>query len=86
VEIQVTDNRIIGNDGCGQFEGRLELENWPAIQFVELTPAAEPCMNDASVQSFRSALALVRGFRRENRTLVLTNQEGIALAVFRRVD
>jgi hypothetical protein len=86
VEFHVTDNLVLGHDGCGRFEGKLNLDSWPAIQVTDLTSSSEGCMNQAAVTRFRHALISARGFHRENMFLVLTDADGKTCARFRKTD
>jgi len=86
IEINLTEMKIMGNDGCNQFFGPIKNVEAGILEFGVLAGTMKMCINMEIPDSFNKAMAQVKKYRRDGLKLYLLDESGVELLRFRKVD
>lgn len=86
IEINVTEMRVMGSDGCNRLTGSItKLENGE----IELGPVAQTkklCLDTDIPDRFNAAFAQSKKYRRDGLLLIFSDDSGKELLRFKKVD
>lgn len=86
LEINTTENRAMGNDGCNSFTGELKQVDENALIFGKLAGTKMACPNMELSSKINSALNQTKGYELNNLRLTLLDAEGKELLKYKKVD
>lgn len=86
LEINLTTNQVMGNDGCNNFVGSMKTVTEDSLVFGPLAGTRKACMNMKSSHSFNEKLNATVTYKREQLMLFLYDKEGDELLSFKKVD
>lgn len=86
LEINLTENRVMGNDGCNNFTGEIKTVNSQQIGFDKLAGTRMACPNMELSSEILISLNQVQSYQLNNLQLVLYNSSGTELLRFKKVD
>ena len=87
LELNLTDMRASGTDGCNAFTGAIREAGAKKLAFGPLAGTRKLCRDGmAAADAFNRALTQTAAYRREGLTLTLLDGEGAALMTLRKVD
>ncbi|MFT5915082.1 MAG: heat shock protein HslJ [Flammeovirgaceae bacterium] len=86
LEINLTENRVMGSDGCNRFVGKLEMADGKNVKFGNLAGTRKACKDMARPNSFNQAMMKVASYKVENLKLHLYNKSKKEVLRFRKVD
>lgn len=86
IEIQTTEMKISGSDGCNSFTGTLTRLNDTEIEFGPMAGTRRMCPNMATSDSFNRTLGQVKKYKAKNKQLTFFDETGKELIVFQKVE
>ncbi len=86
IEINLTEMKIMGNDGCNQFFGPIKNIEEGIIEFGNMDGTRKMCINMEISDSFNKAMTQVKQYRRDGLKLHFLNEAGTELLMFKKVD
>lgn len=86
VEINLTEMRVMGNDGCNEYQGKIEKATENALVFGNLAGTKKMCPSMEMSQRFNEAMKKVAGYRVNGLKLMLLNAVGEEVLALRKVD
>ena len=86
IEISLSAMRVMGNDGCNNFTGKIEEFDDGVIHFGPIATTRMMCPDMTVPDRFNSAMQLVRSYRLEPGRLVLLDSDGVELIACRKID
>lgn len=86
IEIQLTSGRVMGFDGCNQYNGKIQKVTSDDIQFSPLITTRKGCPDMDIPHLFHKKMEKVTGYDINNLILSLTDQSGRKLMTFQKVD
>lgn len=86
IEINLTEMKIMGTDGCNQFFGPVKNVEDGIIEFGDMAGTMKMCMNMEIPDKFNQALGQVAKYNRENLKLIFFDESGVELLRFKKVD
>lgn len=86
IEINLTEMRIMGTDGCNNFFGSIKNIDEDELTFGQLGSTMKMCPNMEVPGKFNAAINKVARFRIENLKLYFYDSEGHDLLRFKKVD
>lgn len=86
LEVHVADKKILGNDGCNQFFGKLEKLTDTAIQFGAIGGTKMACPDMEIPRKFTDGLAQTVRYKISDLKLYLFDEKGTEVLVFKKVD
>lgn len=86
LEINLTKNKIFGNDGCNNFSGGIKKINNNVLQFTALLSTRMSCPKMELSNEISNCLKQVNTYKLENLKLSFYNSKGKELLKFRKVD
>ena len=86
IEINLTEMKVMGNDGCNQFFGPVKNVEEGILEFGVLGGTMKMCINMEIPDNFIKAIAQVKKYRREGLKLFLLDEIGNELLQFKKVD
>jgi len=86
IEINLTEMKIMGNDGCNQFFGPVTKVEDEIIEFGNLAGTMKMCINMEIPDNFNKAMAQVKKYKRDGLKLYLLDGAGNELLQFKKVD
>ncbi|MFT4973256.1 MAG: heat shock protein HslJ [Paraglaciecola sp.] len=86
LEVHIADKKILGNDGCNQFFGKLERLTDTKIQFGAVGGTKMACPDMESSNNFNDALGQVARYKISDLKLYLFKENGEEVLVFQKVD
>lgn len=86
LEIHINDMKILGNDSCNNFFGRINNLNNNAISFSELGSTKKLCPDMKIANNFSNAMKNVTNYELKNLHLYLKDKEGNILLKLLKVD
>lgn len=86
LEINLTDNRVLGNDGCNQFSGAIKTVDDRQLSFSQMAGTRMDCENMELTGTINQHLAQVQSYRINNLTLLLLGADGEELLRYKKVD
>lgn len=86
LEMQLRNMRLLGNDGCNDFFGRIEILNDNAIAFGPIAGTRKYCQNMKLADHFNLKMRQVSQYKIKDSTLYLLDSSGEELLAFRKMD
>jgi heat shock protein HslJ len=86
IEIRIPEMRIVGNDGCNSITGSITKFDDGIIEFGPIAGTRMMCADMTIPDKFNIALSMVRSYKILNMKLILLDEEGKELVVFKKVD
>ena len=86
LEINVTQMKIHGKDGCNVFNGGITVLKGNNIEFGPLMATRKYCGEENISSQFNKALHQTKSYKREGLTLVLLNERGDETLRLLKVD
>jgi heat shock protein HslJ len=86
IEINLTEMKIMGNDGCNQFFGPIKNIEEGIIEFGNMAGTMKMCINMEIPDSFNKAMTQVKKYRRDGLKLYFLDEAGTELLMFKKVD
>ncbi|MAY83299.1 MAG: heat-shock protein HslJ [Flavobacteriales bacterium] len=86
LEINLTKNMIMGDDGCNTYRGPISTVNDSALVFGVLAVTEKACMKQTIAQSYYEAMSEVSSYQFEERLLILVDEEGNEVLAFLKTD
>ncbi|WP_372758047.1 DUF4377 domain-containing protein [Mariniflexile sp.] len=86
LEINITEMRVFGTDGCNNYTGSIKNITSDNIEFSALASTRKMCPNMQVSDKFNQALSKTTGFKRENLNLFLFDSHGNNLLSLKKVD
>lgn len=86
IEINLTDMRIMGTDGCNNFHGSIKNIEADELKFGPLAATMKMCPDMEIPGKFNATLNKVGKFRIENLKLYFFDEKGTELLRFKKVD
>jgi len=86
IEINLTEMKIMGNDGCNQFFGPVKNVEKGILEFGDMGSTMKMCMNMEIPNQFNQAIAKVAKYKVEKMKLTLFDSEDMELLRFKKVD
>lgn len=86
IEINITEMKIMGTDGCNQFFGPIKNADEGILEFGDLGSTMKMCINMEIPDTFNKAMAQVKKYKRDGLKLYLLNESGADLLTFKKVD
>lgn len=86
IEINLTEMRIMGTDGCNNFFGPVKNIEDDELTFGTMGSTMKMCFNMDIPNKFNSAINKVSRYKIENLKLYLFDDSGAELLRFRKVD
>lgn len=86
LEINLTTMRIMGNDGCNEIMGKINLAGETRLEIGTLGGTKKLCPDTETPQIFKGMLKNTRQYRIEKLKLALMDQSGNVMMRFQKVD
>lgn len=86
IEIYVAEKRVVGNDGCNNVMGGIEVLTSTELKFGMLAGTKMMCQNMEVSNAFGKLLAQIRTYTLKELKLHLYDEKGNELMVFKKVD
>ncbi|MBK8501567.1 MAG: META domain-containing protein [Saprospiraceae bacterium] len=86
LEINLTDNKLTGNDGCNSFFGEISGIDHKYIEFSRLGGTKMACRNMELSDRILEGLARVQSYRVASDKLVLYNRNGDEILSYKNVS
>ena len=86
IEINLTEMKIMGNDGCNQFFGPVKNVEEGIIQFGNIAGTMKICVNMEIPDNFNKAMTQVKKYKRDGLILYFLAERGNELLRFKKVD
>ena len=86
LEVNVTDGRVLGSDGCNSFFGDLEATQGGTFKAGPLAGTKKACRDMSLASQYTGALAEARQYSLRPGKLILRDTNGQALLRFKAVD
>lgn len=86
MEINLSQMRVMGNDGCNSYNGAIELVGQEALKFGVLAGTRMMCVDMALPDAFNKALSKVEKYEIKDLSLFLYDKDEKELMVLKKVD
>jgi heat shock protein HslJ len=86
LEINLTKNKIYGNDGCNEYSGSIDEVSDTQLKFGALAATKKMCRNMEVVNKFNKAMSKVISYKLEGMNLILMDNEGKEILALLKVD
>ncbi len=86
LEVNVTEGRIMGTDGCNSFQASANVSLGGELILGPISSTEKMCKSSKLPQDYMNAMAEVNHYGLRNGKLFLSNAEGTVLLRFRPVD
>jgi heat shock protein HslJ len=86
LEIYVADKRVVGFDGCNNFQGSIVSVDDSRLEFGPIMSTRKFCQDMSVSDTFNQKLVLVKSYKREGLVLSLLDEQGTTLMKFKKVD
>lgn len=86
IEINLTEMKVMGTDGCNQFSGSIKNVEEGILEFGNMAATMKMCISMDIPDSFNKVMAQVKKFRRVGLMLFLLDENGAELLQFKKVD
>lgn len=86
LEINLTEMRAMGTDGCNNFMGGIKKVDGKNLEFGVLAGTRKMCQNMAIPDQFGKSMLQVKGYQLVGLNLILTDEAGNQLMKFKKVD
>lgn len=86
LDINTTEMRISGTNGCNNYSGPIDTLNANTFELGAVASTRKMCMDMAVPDRFDKAMGTVSSYKKEGLTLSLLNADGIEVLRFKKVD
>jgi heat shock protein HslJ len=86
LEINLTEQRVMGNDGCNNFSGGMTTAGDDGLQFNQMASTRMACPDQTLSNRLIAALQEVRSYQLEGLELQLRNAREQVVLTYRKVD
>ena len=86
IEFNIAEMRVMGNDGCNNFFGSIKNIDSKELTLGSLAGTKMACIGTDIPDKFNAALNKVAQYKIENMQLLLSDDSGKELLVFRKID
>jgi heat shock protein HslJ len=86
IKLNLSTKRIMGIDGCNNFHGSISKVDGEFLEFGTIATTRKICLDMTIPDIITSKLSLVRKYAFVKNELVLTNDLGEKLLIFKKVD
>lgn len=86
LEINVTEMRLSGSDGCNRMTGAIAALDGEKLEFGNIAVTRMMCANMEIPDKFNNAISTVRKFKKEGLNLILFNESGTEVLRLKKVD
>ncbi len=86
IEINITEMKIMGTDGCNQFSGSIKNVEEGILEFGNLAATMKMCINMDIPDNFNKAISKVRKYKIEKLKLTFFDDTGSEILLFKKVD
>ena len=86
IEINLTEMKIMGTDGCNQFQGQIKNVEEGILVFGNMAGTMKMCVNMEIADQFNKAMGNVGKYKIGNLKLTLFDEAGNELLRFKKVD
>lgn len=86
LEVNVSENRVMGTDGCNRFQGSATIGIGGNITFGPLASTKKMCSSMETPQAYMNAMAEVKEYALRNGKLFFSDDAGKILLRFRPID
>lgn len=86
LEIFLKDKKILGNDGCNDYNAPILSVDHTLISFGDIVATKKMCPNMKITNSYQKALSEVHSYKLINRNLELLNAKNEVIVRFLKVD
>ncbi|PID94076.1 MAG: hypothetical protein CSA95_04785 [Bacteroidetes bacterium] len=86
LEINLTEMRVIGHDGCNRFHGKIQEVSENNITLSPIASTLKRCSAMEVPNRFHEAINRVEGYKLEGLRLILTDKEGNEVLTFLKGD
>jgi heat shock protein HslJ len=86
LEINLSENKIFGNDGCNDFTASIKTATKADLEFNAIALTERMCIKVGVEDEFNKAMNAVKGYELEGLNLILTDSHGNEVLSFLKVD
>lgn len=86
LEINLTEMKIFGNDGCNDFTGTIKTATKTALAFNTIASTKKMCLKAGVEAEFYKAMNTVKGYSLKGLRLTFTDTDGNEILSFLKVD
>jgi len=86
IEVNLTEMKLMGNDGCNNFFGAIKSIDEDLINFGPLGSTMKMCVNMEITTKFNNAFNKISKYKIENLKLTFFDETGKELLRFKKVD
>lgn len=86
IEFHIADMKVMGNDGCNNFFGSIKSIDNKNLRFGLLAGTKMACIRTDISDKFNTALIRVSKYKIENLQLILSDEQGNELLMFKKTD
>ena len=86
IELNITEMKMYGNDGCNDIFGPIKTLDSSSISFGNIAGTKMLCPNMTLPNAYIKALQQVRSYQRKELVLILFDQQNKETLRFRKVD
>jgi len=86
LEINVTEMKVMGSDGCNRIAGAINFLDGEKLEFGNMAVTRMMCNNMEIADNFNKTLPTVRKFKKEGLNLILLNESGKEVLRLKKVD
>lgn len=86
LEIFVNEMKILGNDSCNNFFGKIDELDAKKISFSDIGSTKKLCLNRTIPNSFNRAMKEITGYELKNTNLYFRNSAGVVIMQLLKVD
>lgn len=86
LEIKLTTGKVMGTDGCNQYNGTIQKITTEELVLGPLASTKKACPDMELSDLFHTKMAEVKGYHRDELKLTLLNDDGQAVMQFKKVD
>ncbi len=86
IEFQLSEQRVMGTDGCNRFTGSIKTVGEKTLQMGALASTRRMCIDMALASQFNKAINNVQSYTIKDLQLVLFDKDGTELMRFKKID
>lgn len=86
MEINLTEMRVSGNDGCNEYTGKINEATAKSLEFGNLAVTKKMCMNMETADKFNKAMSQVASYQLNGLNLTFFDKNGKELVTFLKID
>lgn len=86
LELNLKENRVMGNNGCNNFTGEIKIVNSKYLEFEKVAETRMACPNMKLSNQINNSIQQVKAYQLNNLQLVLYNSNGKELLRYKKID